>query len=242
MERRYLVAALAIVATFAVFSRGLRALEHFSLSYEQHVGMNSQAKCNSGGSAASRMMAKVKTHLRPGYAEEAQLLAEMNLPIVMAQAKVAQQFAQQNVAAAQCARATALRQAERAQREAMRMREKMARTRTAPPAMPIAWGMNTADDVNARIQERAAAIAEQVAAQNVRIQMAADRVREVSVRIADSDTEAVDSADADQDADDNSGKARCNAALSQRQQVEKAIRDGSRAIVYQVVQQAFGNR
>ena len=31
MERRYLVAALAITATFAVFSRGFRTLEHVSL-------------------------------------------------------------------------------------------------------------------------------------------------------------------------------------------------------------------
>ena len=33
MERRYLVAALAIIATFAVFSRGLRTLERVSLLY-----------------------------------------------------------------------------------------------------------------------------------------------------------------------------------------------------------------
>src|ERR1035437_633153 len=89
MERRYLVAALAIIATFAVFSRGFRTLERVSLSYGQHVGADAKAKCNADVSAASRFMGKVRTHLRPGYPEEAQLLAEMNLPIAMAQAKVA---------------------------------------------------------------------------------------------------------------------------------------------------------
>src|ERR1035438_5650479 len=90
MERRYLVAALAIIATFAVFSRGFRTLEHVSLSYGQHVGATAKSKCDGDVSAASRFMGKVRTHLRPGYPEEAQLLAEMNLPIAMAQAKVAE--------------------------------------------------------------------------------------------------------------------------------------------------------
>jgi len=114
MERRYLVAALAIIATFAVFSHGFRTLEHVSLLYGQHAA----AKCNAEASAASRFMGKMR--LRPGYAEEAQLLAEMNLPIAMAQAKVAEEVARQNIAAAQCARATALREAQRARRQAER--------------------------------------------------------------------------------------------------------------------------
>lgn len=146
MERRYLVAALAIIATFAVFSHGFRTLEHVSLMYGHHVGMDLKAKCNADASAASRFMGKVGSHLRPGYPEEAQLLAEMNLPIAMAQAKVAQEVARQNIAAAQCAGATALREAERARRQATRMRDKMAHTNAS--AMPIAWGANAAADVD----------------------------------------------------------------------------------------------
>ena len=151
MERRYLVAALAIIATFAVFSHGFRTLEHVSLLYGHHAA----AKCNSDVSAASRFMGKVRTHLRPGYPEEAQLLAEMNLPIAKAQAKVAEEVARQNMAAARCARATALREAERArreaeraQREAIRMRERM--THSNASAMPNAWGANAAADVDQR--------------------------------------------------------------------------------------------
>jgi len=185
MERRYLVAALAIVATFAVFSHGLQTLERVSLLYGQRAEAKLQAKCHAEDSAVSRFMGKV--HLRPGYAEEAQMLAEMNLPVVMAQAKVAEQMAQQNMAAAQCARARALREAERAQREATRMRERMSRTEAS--AMPIAWDVNMAADVNQRVQARTAALAERIAAQTARLQMAADQVREVSVRFSDSNTD-----------------------------------------------------
>ena len=152
MERRYLVATLAIIATFAVFSRGFRTLEHVSLLYGQHAGADLRAKCNADASAASRFMGKVRTHLRPGYPEEAQMLAEMNLPIAMAQAKVAEEVARQNMAAARCARETALREAQRArreaerpQREAMRMRERMAHSNAS--AMPIA---NADADVDQR--------------------------------------------------------------------------------------------
>ncbi len=152
MERTYLVAALAIIATFAVFSHGFRRLEQVSLLYGHHAGVGLTAKCNSGASAASRSMDKVRTHLRPGYPEEAQLLAEMNLPIAMAQAKVAEEVARQNMAAARCARETALREAqrarrepERAQREATRMRERMAHANAS--AVPIA---NAAADVDQR--------------------------------------------------------------------------------------------
>ncbi len=136
MERRYLVATLAIIATFAVFSHGFRTLEHVSLLYRQHVGADLKAKCNADASAASRFVGKVRTHLRPGYPEEAQMLAEMNLPIAMAQAKAAEEMARQNMAAARCARETALREAQRARREATRMRERMAHSNAS--TMPIA--------------------------------------------------------------------------------------------------------
>ena len=103
----------------------------------------------------------------------------------VAQAKVAEQIAQQNVAAAQCARARALREAERAQREATRMRERMAHTEAS--AMPIAWEVNMAADMNQRVQARTAALTERIAAQTARLQMAADQVREISVQFSDSD-------------------------------------------------------
>lgn len=157
MERRYLVATLAIIATFAVLSHGFRTLEQVSLLYGHHAGVGLTAKCNSEASAASRFIGKVRTHLRPGYPEEAQLLAEMNLPIAMAQAKVAEEVARQNMAAARCAREMAKREAERtrreaerAQREATRTRERMARRNAS--AMSTAWEANAAADVDQRVE------------------------------------------------------------------------------------------
>ena len=232
MERRYLVAALAIIATFAVFSRGLRTLERVSLSYGQHLEANAQAKCNADASAASRWIGKVKTHLRPGYAEEAQLLAEMDLPIAMAEVKVAEQVARQNIAAAQCARATALRETERAQRQALKMREKMARSSANASAVPIAWGVNAARDVDRRIQARAAEIAARVAAQNARLQIAADQAWEVSTEISDPDVSGNDGADAEQDSEDGSAYVQGN--VSQSQQAARAMRARTRALVHQV--------
>ena len=209
MERRYLVAALAIIATFAVFSRGLRTLEHVSLSYGRHVGADVKAKCSSDASAAARVMSKVRTHLRPGYPEEAQLLAEMNLPIVMVQAKVAEQIARQNMEATRCAQATALREAERARREATRMRDRMAHINGYSSATPIAWEVNAA--VDRQVREKTLALAQRMAAQSVRLQMAADRVREVSVQMSDS---YASGADLGQGSNSASSKVRCKATQS----------------------------
>jgi len=235
MERRYLVAALAIIATFAVFSRGLRTLERVSLSYGRDVETNAKAKCNADAAAASRLIGKVRTHLRPGYPEEAQLLAEMNLPVVMAKAQVAEQIARQNMAAAQCAGATARREAERAQREATRMRERMARSNRSVPAMPIAWEVNAAD-VDQRVRAKATALAERIAAQSVRLQMSADKMREVYVETSDSDVAHAGDADVEQDSNTGSSRAHCDAA-----QASEAIRARSRAVVYEV-EHALGYR
>jgi hypothetical protein len=157
MERRYLVATLAIIATFAMFSHGFRTLEQVSLLYGQHVRADVKAKCDADASAVSRFIGKVR--LRPGYPEEAQMLAEMNLPIALAQARVAERVAEevarQNMAAARCARETALREAqrarrdaERAQRDATRMRERMAHNNANASSMPIVWETNADADAD----------------------------------------------------------------------------------------------
>ncbi len=237
MERRYLVAALAIIATFAVFSHGLRTLEHVSVMYCQRGEANLHAKCNAAASAMSRFADKVRRHLRPGDPEQAQMLAEMNLPIVMAQAGVAEQVARQNMAAVECARAQALREAQRAQREATRMREKMARTNGS--GMPIAWEANMAADVNQRVQAKTAAMAKRIAAQTARLQMAAEQMRDVSIQFSDSSTASADSAEAGQDSDSCAGDTgsgnHCDAAQTRAQQSAQAIRARSRAVVNQVV-------
>ena len=172
MERRYLVATLAIIATFATFSRGFQSLQHLSLLRGQHP------------SALSRWAAKMKTHLRPSYPEEAQLLAEMNLPIA-AQARVAEQAMRQGQAAARCARETAMREAERARSDATRMRERIAREKNVAP-VPIAIDLKLLDGLDQRMDLKVAGLAERVAASNVRLQMAGAKLEAISKQMENS--------------------------------------------------------
>jgi predicted membrane-bound mannosyltransferase len=238
MERRYLVATLAMVVTFAVFSQGFRTLERVSLLYGKNAASDLRAKCNSD---ASRLMGKIRTRLHPGNAEEAQLLAEMNLPIAMAQVQAAEQIARRNEAAAECARATALREAQRARREAERslrqaqkMRDKVARSNSS--AMPIAW---EAADIDRRVRAQTAAIAQRVAAQTVSLQMVAEQVQEAS----DAAAEAADSAQPAQDSSSNraSSEVHCSATQSRESPTVQSLRARGRVIVHQV-QQSFGYR
>lgn len=134
MDRRYLAATLAIVATFAVFSRGLRSGELKTLVCRGYSTMMQRF------GDSSRMIGKVRVHLRPSQPEEAQMLAEMNLPMVRDQAQAAALMARQNAQAARCAREQALREAaqarreaERVQREAMRMQHDIAAAISARP-------------------------------------------------------------------------------------------------------------
>jgi hypothetical protein len=242
MERRYLVATLAVIATFAVFSHGLRTVEPALLSYSQNAGANLKAKCNADTSAVSRFMSKVRTYLSPDYPDEAQLMADMNLPIAMAQAKAAEEVARQNIAAAQCARDTALRQAElgrreadRAQRQAARMRDRMAHKN----AIQITWGANMAADIDRQVRAQTAAIAKRIAAQSAR--MAAEQMQ-VSLQISDSAAASADNDQAESDSNSysNHSSSRTECSGTQVQQ-EQAIRARGRVLVHQV-QQSFGFR
>ena len=80
MERRYVVAALAIIATFAGFSRGFQSLQQLSLQHGQRGQVMSGAQCNML-SSISHWVAKFKGQQHRSDPEEAQMLAEMNLPI-----------------------------------------------------------------------------------------------------------------------------------------------------------------
>ncbi len=232
MERRYLVATLAVIATFAVFSNGLRTVEPALLSYSQNAGANLKAKCNADTSALSHFMSKVRTYLSPDYPDEAQLMADMNLPIAMAQAKAAEEVARQNIAAAQCARDTALRQAElgrreadRAQRQASRMRDRMAHN----SAIQIKWGANMAADIDRQLRAQTAAIAKRIAAQSAR--MAAEQMQ-VSLRISDSAADS-DQAESDSNSYSNRSSFRTECSGTQVQQGQ-TIRSRSRILVHQV--------
>jgi len=199
MERRYLVAALAIIATFAVTSRGFRTLERMSLRHDNHfwtkarVGAMAKAECEA--SSTARAMTKLRTRLRPRYPEEAQLLAEMNVPIAAMQSRIAQQMARQDAAISQCARERAMQDAERARRDAMRLQERMTHAAGQANMAPISLQLNLPSDLDQRIQAQTAALAARFAANNVKLQVAADRLRESSVRIDGLDLPAIDMTD-----------------------------------------------
>lgn len=182
MERRYLVAAVAIVATFAGVSRGFQSLEHLSLRRARQVDSIASSKCE-----AARQMARLRTHLRPNNPEEAQMLAEMDVPI----SNMATQIAAQNIAAAQCAREQAMRAAERARRDAMQLRDKMRRSANAG-IVPMSFQIDVPDDLGQQVQATAVAYASRVAAQQVRMHMAANRLQ---IAIASAAESAVDTGD-----------------------------------------------
>ena len=126
MERRYLVAALAIVATFTGFSHGFRSLQRMSFEHSDRDRAISAARCLAN--SAVQKVAQMRAHLRHDYSpEQAQLLAEMNLPLDGVQSTIAEQMARQDADFARCARQRALEQAERMQRQAVHQAEQAQR-------------------------------------------------------------------------------------------------------------------
>lgn len=232
MERRYLVAALAIIATFAGFSHGFRSLQQLSLLHAEHLG--AMAKVKAHASSAPSAMAKIRTHLRPGYPEEAQLLAEMNVPIAAIEARATERMAKQDIAAAQCARAMATREAERARRDAMRMRDKMLRSHPEATPTPISIEVNLPDEVNPRIELNTAALARRIMAQQVKLQIAANRLQAASVRIAAPDVPVIDTDDADQESSSEAIHAGCNHKTSWQRQTERSAREAARDAMRQI--------
>lgn len=190
MERRYLVATLAIIATFAVTTRGFHALENMSWLRVTRVEAMSRAQCPS--STAARAMAKIRTHLRPRYPEEAQLLAEMSIPIT--ESTIGEQMSRQDQAIAQCARARAMHEAERARRDAMRLQQQMTQAASQMSLPPMAIS-TLPQDMEARIQAQTAAISAKMAANAAKLQIAADKIRQSSMRFQDIEVPVVEVTD-----------------------------------------------
>jgi len=203
MERRYLVAALAMIVAFAATSHGFRALQQMSVVHVRHSG--AMAHSIHEPNCATRALAKIRTHLRPRYPEEAQLLAEMNVPLAgldtmaarvagqitqQVTEQVTEQIAQQNIA--QCAREQAMRDADRARRDATRMQQNMTHAAEQASLSPMALEMNLPSDLDQRIN---AALASRMAASNVKLQVLADKLRQSSMRIDNLDIPIVEVTD-----------------------------------------------
>jgi len=195
MERRYLVAALAIIATFAVTSRGFRTLERLSLDGYDRSEAVSVAHC--WASSAAQKVAQVRSHLRQRYSpEQVQMLAEMNVPLAAMRSSLDEQMARQQAAASLCARQRALQAAERAQREALqqaerarreasRMQESFVHISATPYAAPTSsFAVSLPADFE-QIQERTA---EQLARSQMKLQAAAEKMAEIQVPTVNVDT------------------------------------------------------
>jgi len=180
MERRYLVAALAMIATFAGVSRGFQSLQQLSLRVH-----NGQTLSVPLPSIVARVLTRIKTNLHQTDPEEAQLLAEMNLPIAALQAKAAEEAAKQSQAAAEMAQASAMREAERAHRDVQRMREEMARRQKNMTTM-VSIEVPDYAALNHRIQVQTTAMAQRLAAQSARMQVAAARWQAASMQTENS--------------------------------------------------------
>ena len=97
MERRYLVATLALVATFAIFSREFRS-GHLANLPCPRAALQAEIAC-AKHYLADQLVAKVRPFVDRGVPEEQQMVAELNLPVLAAanekvaemQAQVAQQ-------------------------------------------------------------------------------------------------------------------------------------------------------
>lgn len=161
MERRYLAATLAIVATFMVLSHGFRSLEQIVLLHAQRVREAHQ-----------------RLQRRSGFPEEAQLLAEMNVPLARAQAQLAAQAAARELASARQTQDTARREAERARGEAMKMRDQMA-CRAA--TLPMSFNLAVPADLDRTIRVQTAMLTRKLIRQNLKLQIAAAKAQAVSV-------------------------------------------------------------
>lgn len=142
MERRYLVAILALAATFAIFSREFRSGHVANLPCPR-AKLQAEIAC-AKRYLADQLVAKFRPFVDRGVPEEQQMVAELNLPVLAAaneklaetQVVLAQQTAQRNCESAMRAQERALRVQERELRAAERAQERAA-------------------DINIRIQARA---------------------------------------------------------------------------------------
>ena len=184
MERRYLVATLALAATFAIFSREFRS-GHLANLHCSRAELQADLAC-AKHYLADQLVAKVRPFVDRGVPEEQQMVAELNLPVLAAanekiaevQATVAQQTAERNCEAAARAQERALR----AQEAGLRTQERG--LRAAERAQERAVELSARASVRAQeVNERTALRAQEISARAMeRVQRALERSRSRMVR------------------------------------------------------------
>jgi hypothetical protein len=115
MDRRYLVATLALAATFAIFSREFRS-GHLAKFPTSRTQLQADVACVKHYVAA-QVMAKLEPYLDRATPEQAQMVAELNLPELV---RVEQKVADAQILATEESAHQKCEVTLRAQREAMR--------------------------------------------------------------------------------------------------------------------------
>src|SRR5271166_4752441 len=115
MERRYLAATLALAATFAIFSREFRS-GHLAKLPSSRAELRADIAC-AKHYLAEQLMAKLEPYVDRRAPEQAQIVAELNLPEVV---RVEQKVADAQVQLARQAEQQKCAATIRAQHEAMR--------------------------------------------------------------------------------------------------------------------------
>lgn len=209
MERRYLVAAVAIVATFVGMTHGIHAVQRLSIKNSDNFEAIAAARC--WANSAVQHVAQVRSHFRHDYSpEQAQMVAEMNLSGM--QSSIAEQMARQDVAISRCAREKALREAEKARREAVRMQEETARAFAIATPDPEAYAVSVPADLSRHIQI-------QLAKNQMKLEMAQEKLAEIEIPTVDVDTQVSTAI---------IPNVKCKVKVS-----KQAIRDSMRSLQYQ---------
>ncbi|HEY4962915.1 MAG TPA: hypothetical protein VFC15_14925 [Candidatus Limnocylindrales bacterium] len=164
MERRYLVATLALVATFAIFSREFRS-GHLANLPCPRAALKAEIAC-ARQYLAEQFDAKIRPLVDRGIPDEQQMVAELNLPVLAAanervaevQAKIAEGVAEKQCDAAVRAQNNALRAQERSLRDVERMQERAAEISARAQERAMAMNERTtmrAQEISTRAMERA---------------------------------------------------------------------------------------
>ncbi len=171
MERRYLVAALAIIATFVGMTHGIHAVQQLSNDHSGNFEAVALARC--WANSAVEHVAKMRAHFRHDDSSgPAPMVAEMNLPEMPS--SIAEQMARQDVAASRCVREKAAREAEHARREAMRAQQESMHAYAIAVPEPQAFAVNIPSDLSERIQA--------VLAKNqMKLQMAQEKLADMEI-------------------------------------------------------------
>ena len=148
MERRYLIATLALVATFAIFSREFRA-GHLANLPCTRAELRAEIAC-AKHYLADQFHSKVHSFVARAIPKEQQMVAELNLPVLAAanekiaetQVQLAQLTVEKNCEAAMRAQERALR----AQEAGFRAQERSLRG--------VQRAQERAEEINVRVQER----------------------------------------------------------------------------------------